>query len=165
MRSRTLLSWMVLGFAAAAQTGSAQPPQPAPAGCDACQCSLPLLRGCPDDYCRKPFPLVHCIWCCEPDDYCRKPYPWIWQMCHYCGPDDYDRNPMPCCCRPLCTSHYTSGNGCGTASDNQPCQDPSPSVKLPEGTYVPDQVRNRSVLPPSLGITRDVGVRSPYHPQ
>ena len=72
-------------------------------------CPRALLSGCPDDYCRKPWPRIWCLSCGLPDDYCRKPGPWLWMLGHCNLPDDYCRKPCPNLCRPLCPDHYTCG--------------------------------------------------------
>ncbi len=75
-----------------------------------------LLSGCPDDYCRKPFPRIDTVSCGWPDDYCRKPYPRTWTLpCG--GPDDYCRKPCPNLGRPLNPDYYTCGRpGCQGAA-------------------------------------------------
>jgi hypothetical protein len=70
--------------------------------------------GCPDDYCYKPLPPVHCRFCpkgCDHYDY--KPLPPV--HCRFCpnGCDNYCWKPYPCVssnCRPW----YSCGAGpCG----------------------------------------------------
>jgi hypothetical protein len=56
-----------------------------------------MLCGCPNDYCRKPWPCLQPVPCIGgPDDYCRKPFPCLIPV-QYCGThDDYCRKPWPC---------------------------------------------------------------------
>ena len=63
----------------------------------------PPTSCCPDDYARKPFPLIPCPPAnCSPDDYCRKPFPLIPCLPRCGGPDDYCRKLMPyLLCPPL----------------------------------------------------------------
>jgi hypothetical protein len=81
-----------------------------------------LLSGCPDDYCRKPWPRIDMVSCGPPDDYCCKPYPRIWTPA--CGgPDDYCFKPCPDLGRPLNPDYYTCGrSGC------QPVAQPAPGA-------------------------------------
>jgi hypothetical protein len=72
-------------------------------------CPRALLSGCPDDYCRKPWPKIWCLSCGLPDDYCPKPAPRLWRLEHCNLPDDYCRKPCPNLCRPVCPDHYTCG--------------------------------------------------------
>jgi hypothetical protein len=72
-------------------------------------CPRALLSGCPDDYCRKPWPRTWCLSCGQPDDYCPKPCPRLGRLGHCNLPDDYCRKPCPNLCRPVCPDHYTCG--------------------------------------------------------
>jgi hypothetical protein len=106
---------LILGvaFIACASAANAQPPQripvaptrqgelvtPAPGG------TCPPFLGCPDDYCRKPFPRFWQVQCGGPDDYCPKPFPRILHLpCG--GPDDYCCKPLPRIDRPLASDYY-----------------------------------------------------------
>lgn len=107
MKPATVLTWAVLVCVLWGPPVSADPPLPCPYTCGPQSC--PWLRGCPDDYCRKPQPAIHCLRCGGPDDYCRKPLPPCY--CLPCGgPDDYCRKPCPPACRPMDTSYYSCGN-------------------------------------------------------
>src|SRR5262245_19827214 len=69
------------------------------AECTTC-CPATKHCGCPDDYCRKPWPRIWCAPCGEPDCYCGKPWPRIWSLsCGECAV--YCRKPCPQLCRPL----------------------------------------------------------------
>jgi hypothetical protein len=68
-----------------------------------CLNGCPNLGCCPDDYCRKPCPVINPISRCgSPDDYCRKPLPHLCNVPH-CGTcNDYCRKPLPTLlCPPL----------------------------------------------------------------
>jgi hypothetical protein len=158
MKSLALLPGAVLVLALWGQPVSAQPVQLGPPCCSNGDLTCPLLRGCPDDYCRKPYPCVWQMHWCGPDDYCRKPFPCIWQM-HWCGPDDYCRKPCPPACRPLDTSYYT----CGC-----PCQDPAPvhaEVHAEPNAVAPAQPEAGGTVPAQIGPPRELGAVSPYHQQ
>lgn len=147
MKSITLLACAILTLGVCGPLALTQQPQPAPACSPASDCSFPLLKGCPDDYCRKPLPATHCLPCGEPDDYCRKPWPKIWQLCGLCGPDDYDRKPCPPTCRPLDTTYYSCGKPCWTGAVQPARQEPPAPAKLYEGK------------------TKDANRPSPYQPR
>jgi hypothetical protein len=168
MKCDTHLSWAILVFGLWGQPVSAEPPQPVPPCCGSGHCSIPLLRGCPDDYCRKPMPEIHCLPCGKPDDYCRKPCPRTWQM-HPCGGvDDYDRKPCPPPCPPMCTSQYICVNFrrcCSTPCQQQPWQSTPPPVILEEAGYRPDQGGNLGSLPAGGGPTKGMRPLSPNHLQ
>src|SRR5262245_39549123 len=96
---------LLASFWAAKADAQTPPATPSPCCGPVAGCATPKLCGCPDDYCRKPWPMA---WCfkrlCGGDDYCRKPIPWLWRM-HLCeGCDDYCRKPCPATCRPMDTS-------------------------------------------------------------
>ena len=63
----------------------------------------PSLGGSPDDYCRKPCPMLTPVSRCGlHDDYCRKRPPCLTDVSHCGGVDDYCRKRMPCLlCPPL----------------------------------------------------------------
>ena len=82
------------------------PPTPACPGPGA-SCTPAKLCGCPNDYSRKPWPVVWCMpRCGVGDDYCPKAEPWLWRLNLCQGCDDYLRKPCPSPCRPLDTSRY-----------------------------------------------------------
>jgi hypothetical protein len=165
MKSATVLPWAVLVLVLGGQPVAAEPPQTAPPCCTTRECSIPLLRGCPDDYCRKPLPVSPCLSCGVPDDYGRKPCPRTLQM-HLCGGvDDYNRKPCPSSCRPMSTSHYTCGSHCLTAGKQQSWQDTPPLGRLEGNSDRPDQGSNRGVAPPGTGATGGRTPLSPYHPR
>src|SRR5262249_25071225 len=96
------------------------PPQPVTAtGC----CPRTLLSGCPDDYCRKPWPRIWCLSCGLPDDYCPKPCPRLCRLGTCNLPDDYCRKPCPNLCLHLCADYCPCGRpaSCPAAL---PVQDP-----------------------------------------
>jgi len=63
--------------------------------------NCPPTGCCPDDYCRKPLPIVPLVHCGGHDDYCRKPLPTV-PLVHCGGHDDYCRKPLPTLlCPPL----------------------------------------------------------------
>jgi hypothetical protein len=105
--SRFILTLSMLAALLGARVANAQSVLPrghAPAQCH--QDSKPC--GCPDDYCRKPWPRIACRPCGEPFCYCGKPWPRIWILC--CGECDvYCRKPCPQHCRPLRQDFYTCG--------------------------------------------------------
>lgn len=110
----------VLVLFAGAACVTADPPKTAPQPCwhgwwhHSAAC--PPIGCCPDDYVRKPFPLLTPIPCGGgPNDYCRKPFPSILPV-KYCGsPNDYGRKLFPCLlCPPpslylQCVPYATSG--------------------------------------------------------
>jgi hypothetical protein len=99
----TLVSILGLGLAVPCLAGS---PDGRPCACQELG-SGPhdVLRGCPDDYCPKPFPRFWHLTCGEADDYCPKPFPRFWHLpCG--GPDDYCYKPMPRIDRPLALDYY-----------------------------------------------------------
>jgi len=66
----------------------------------------PSLGGCPDDYCRKPFPnIIGASRCGGPDDYCRKPAPCLTDVSRCGGPDDYCKKSIPSLLCPPATLH------------------------------------------------------------
>jgi hypothetical protein len=87
-------------------------------------CPRALLSGCPDDYCRKPWPRIWCLSCGQPDDYCRKPCPRLCGLGPCNLPGDYCRKSCPNLCRPLCPDHYTCG-GPAPCRPVQAVQDPA----------------------------------------
>jgi hypothetical protein len=76
--------------------------------------ACPPIGCCPDDYHRKPFPLITSIPCGGgPDDYCRKPFPVIAPV-KYCGRlDDYCRKPFPCLLCPPPSPYLQCGPAAG----------------------------------------------------
>jgi hypothetical protein len=59
--------------------------------------TCPSVGCCPDDYCRKPCPLINPLsYCGGCDDYCRKPEPCIANISRCGSCDDYCRKPLPC---------------------------------------------------------------------
>src|SRR5262245_58416883 len=85
------------------------------------------FSGCPDDYCRKPWPRIWCLSCGLPDDYCPKPGPRLWRLGHCNLPDDYCRKPCPNLCQPVCPDHYTCG-GPAPCRPALPVQDPARKI-------------------------------------
>lgn len=123
-------------------SGEASPPGAPP-------CPRDLLTGCPNDYCRKPWPRIWCLSGGGPDDYCRKLCPRLWTLGHCNLPNDYDRKPCPNLCRPLCPDHYT----CGCPAPCRPVLPaPAPAIERQDGG--PCGYNN--------GQMRSV---SPYHPR
>jgi len=58
--------------------------------------TCPSVGCCPDDYCRKPCPILAPIARCgTPDDYCRKTAPCLLDVLRGCGCDDYCRKTVP----------------------------------------------------------------------
>jgi len=108
----TLLISAVLFFGPWIKSGSAEQPCPAPSICGTGRCALPVLGGCPDDYCRKQIPPINFVQCGGPDDYCYKPWPrvYCWRFCG--GVDDYNLKPCPSPCRPMDTSLYSCVSLC-----------------------------------------------------
>jgi hypothetical protein len=90
------------------------------AGC----CPRALLSGCPDDYCRKPWPRLWCLSCGLPNDYCPKPFPRLWRLGNCKLPDDYCRKPCPNQSRPPCPDNYTCG-GPAPSRPTCPARDPA----------------------------------------
>jgi hypothetical protein len=112
VKRSTLLAIVVAAFGLrGVASGEGSPPGAplCPATATGC-CPRALLSGCPDDYCRKPWPRIWCLSCGLPDAYCPKPGPWLWRLGHCNLPDDYCRKPCPNPCRPLCPDHYTCGH-------------------------------------------------------
>lgn len=73
--------------------------------------TCPPIGCCPDDYCRKPCPVIVPVpRCGGPDDYCRKPMPCITDIprCGTC--DDYCRKPLPCLLCPPLTPYLKCGS-------------------------------------------------------
>jgi hypothetical protein len=67
-----------------------------------CAKTCPGVGCCPDDYARKPCPLILTTRGGGPDDYCRKPMPCVADLLRCGGPVDYCRKPMPTLlCPPL----------------------------------------------------------------
>jgi len=98
----------VIGFCGAPSSEASPPEAPSGPTIGTGCCPGALLSGCPDDYCRKPWPKTWCLSCSQEDDYCRKPWPRTW--CLQSGePDDYCREPWPNLCRPLRREYYTCG--------------------------------------------------------
>src|SRR5688572_30645323 len=91
------LAWAGAGAAGTPPSGEACRPG---GGCDLNGC--PSLGCCPDDYCRKPCPVLFPpALCGGPDDYCRKPFPCLGDVPRCGGPDDYCRKALPCLlCQP-----------------------------------------------------------------
>jgi hypothetical protein len=167
MKCGTLLSWTVVLPVLWGGSVSAESPQSGPTCCNTGNCTLPVLRGCPDDYCRKPMPAIQCVLCGGPDDYCRKPWPRIWQLsCCGCA-DEYDRKPCPPACRPMDTSQYrcvSLRQCCSTACPQQQCQCAPPSVRPGEEAGRANEGVGSG--PPSAGSgpTKAMSPLSPYHP-
>jgi hypothetical protein len=143
-------------------------PQPASSCYGNCQGCIPILWGCPDDYCPKPMPGVPCIRCGEPDDYCRKPCPHIIRLSGCGGPCDYDRKPCPPACRPMCTSNYICIRlrQCSTT----PCQQqPSRAISLPVSLEDGQgQPKGAGKLGPLPDAAREIDGLKPvptYHPR
>jgi hypothetical protein len=162
MKVGTLLPLAVLAFGLWCAPVFAEPPLPAPADCGTCNCSLPVLKGCPNDYCRKPMPAIHCPPCGGPDDYCRKPYPCIRQAC-WCGCDDYDRKPCPALCRPLCIDYYRCVSLCPCCSCA--CQQQWQGALSPDRLEAVGGPGNLSPVPAAGSTTTGMRPTSPYHSQ
>jgi len=59
--------------------------------------TCPSTGSCPDDYCRKPCPMIIAVpRCGGPNDYCRKPMPCLKDLLRGGSCDDYCRKPLPC---------------------------------------------------------------------
>lgn len=111
-------------------------------GCSKPPHRCPSIGCCPDDYVRKPCPLIQPLcYCGAVDDFCRKAAPCISNL-RYCGDcDDYCRKPLPCLlCPPL--SPYLQ---CGSCS---PCGAPDAGCASPR----------RFLTAPILHPTRKTGV-------
>jgi len=109
-------SWAWLALVLVFLAGNRLPAEPPEPGSSAwswkywCHPGLWGPWSCPDDYCRKPPPLVDCPKWCGPDDYCRKPPPVV-GCPKWCGPNDYLPKPPPCVGPPLVGSWYRCGPG------------------------------------------------------
>ena len=166
MRCGTLLSWAVVLLVLWRQPVSAESPQSGPTCCKTGDCTPPVLRGCPDDYCRKAMPAIQCISCGGPDDYCRKPWPRIWQLSCCEGADKYDRKPCPSPCRPMDTSQYRCVNlrqCCSTPGRQQPWQGTFPSDRLGEDGK-PNAGTSSGPITPGGSATKAMKPLSPYLP-
>jgi hypothetical protein len=167
MKGSSLLSLAILVPGLWLVLVSAEPPQTAPPCCTTGHWACPLLKGCPDDYCRKPMPAFPCLPCGELDDYCGKPCPRIWRIGHCGEPNDYDRKPCPPPCLPMCVSDYICVNACQscrTPCEQQPLQGPSPSVR-PEGNDRHfDQGGNEEFLPAAESATKGARLPTSYSP-
>ena len=167
MKHGTLVSGAVLVLVLWGLSVFAESPRSGPTCCKTSECSLPILKGCPDDYCRKPMPVIKCVSCGGPDDYCRMPWPRIWQMYSCGGDDDYDRKPCPSPCRPMDTSQYRCVNlrqCCSTPGRQQPWQGTLPSDKLGEEDGKANAGTSSGPITPVGGATKAMKPLSPYHP-
>jgi hypothetical protein len=167
MKWGILLSGAVLVVVLWGRSVSAESPQSGPTCCKTGECSPPILKGCPDDYCRKPMPAIHCMECGGPDDYCRKPWPRIWQLSCCGGTDDYDRKACPPACRPMDTSQYrcVSLRQCGSTPCTQQQWQCSPSShRLEKEGGRPNEGVGSGPLIPNSGATNAMRPLSPYHP-
>ncbi|MCE9531028.1 MAG: hypothetical protein K8T89_07875 [Planctomycetes bacterium] len=84
--------------------------------------TCPTVGCCPDDYCRRPCPIVVPVQCGGgPDDYCRRPCPIVVPVQCGGGPDDYCRKPIPCLLCPPQSPNLRCGPGeAHTASPARP---------------------------------------------
>ena len=167
MKYGTLLCGAVLVLVIGGQPVSAESPQSGPTCCKAGECSPPILKGCSNDYCRKPMPAIQCLSCGGPDDYCRKPLPRIWQLSCCGGADHYDRKPCPPACRPMNTSQYrcvSLSQCCSTACPQQQWQGTAFSHRLEQEGGRPNERVGSGALTPDSGATKAMRPLSPYHP-
>ncbi len=159
------VAWAVLLIGCCEHAVLAQSPEPTRpvAPCQATCCPRDLLSGCPDDYCRKPWPWIPCLSPCGlGDDYCHKPWPRIWRQCGG-EPDDYCRKPCPPACRPICSDHYTCGQGC--CPPRSIAVDRTSTGPVWQRGSVPAMFQDGGAPPPSPGQAPPHLPLSPYHPQ
>src|ERR1043166_2082302 len=75
-----------------------------------CAKTCPSIGGCPDDYCRKPCPvLCPVLRCGAADDYCRKPSPCLTNIASGGACDDYCRKALPSLLCPPCSPYLQCG--------------------------------------------------------